>query len=379
MRGTESTQHPLFSYVSQEDRIPKDHPLRAMRVIIDEALRALSGTFATLYSTTGRPSIAPEHLLRALLLQVIYTIRSERQLMEQLNYNLLFRWFVGLSMDDPIWDATVFTKNRDRLLAGDIAELFFQQVLDQARRRGLLSDEHFTVDGTLLEAWASQKSFQKKPDDHQDTPPSPPRQHSGDSTANDAGNPAVNFHGEKRSNDTHQSLTDPDARLLRKGPGKEARLCYIGHVLMNNRYGLAEKATVTLATGTAEREAALVMLTEVSKRSPTVRRTVGGDKNFDTKSFVEQARQINVTPHVAQNDTSRRSAIDERTTRHPGYDISQQRRKRVEEIFGWGKTVGNLRKLRHRGRELVDWMFTFTLTGFNLTRIVNLDEVFASP
>ena len=364
MRGPDQTQPPIFSYVSQEDRIPQDHPLRAIRKLVDKALKNLSKEFAKLYSHTGRPSVAPEQILRALLLQVLFTIRSERQLMEQLDYNLLFRWFVGLSMDDPIWDATVFSKNRDRLLSGDIAGRFFDQILFQARGQGLLSEEHFTVDGTLLEAWASHKSFQQKATD------------SGESRTpnsdNDSSNPTVDFHGEKRSNDTHQSVTDPDARLAKKGPGKEARLCYTGHVLMNNRYGLAEDTVVTITTGTDEREAAMKMLTELVKTSTDKRRTVGADKKYDTKGFVANARAINVTPHVAQNDTNRRSAIDDRTTRHPGYAVSQERRKRVEEIFGWVKTIGNMRKLRHRGREIVNWMFTFTVAAYNVIRIVNL-------
>jgi transposase len=367
MRGTDPIQHPLFSYVSQEDRIPADHPLRAIRKIVDASLQRLTGEFAKLYSTTGRPSIAPEQLLRALLLQVFYTIRSERQLMEQLDYNLLFRWFVGLSMDDPIWDATVFTKNRDRLLAGDVAEHFFQQILAHARGEGLLSNDHFTVDGTLLEAWASQKSFQQK------------AVSTGVAKSDDdPSNPSINFHGEKRSNDTHQSISDPDARLTRKGPGKEARLCYSGHVLMNNRHGLAEKAVVTITTGTAERDAALAMLEELAKPTIGRRRTVAADKGYDTRDFVAKARAINFTPHVAQNTNGRSSAIDDRTTRHPGYAVSQRRRKRIEEIFGWLKTVGNMRKLRHRGREIVDWIFTFTVAGYNLVRIVNLARVAAA-
>jgi len=364
MRGNDSIQQPMFSYVSQEDRIAKDHPLRSVRRIVDEALRKLSGEFAKLYSHTGRPSIAPEQLLRALLLQVFYTIRSERQLMEQLDYNLLFRWFVGLSMDDPIWDATVFTKNRDRLLAGNIAEAFFEEILAQARAKDLLSNDHFTVDGTLLEAWASQKSFQKKTSSGTQT---------NKDTDDDPGNPSVDFHGEKRANDTHESTSDPDARLTKKGPGKEARLCYSGHVLMNNRHGLAEMTTVTLASGKAEREAAITMLTKLTKKNPDRRRTVGADKGYDTADFVARVRALHVTPHVAQNIfRNRSSAIDDRTTHHSGYALSQKKRKRVEEIFGWIKTVANMRKLRHRGRELVDWIFTFTIASFNVIRIVNL-------
>jgi transposase len=322
----------------------------------DRVLAKLSRKFTAMYSKIGRPSIAPEKLLRALLLEVLYTVRSERMLMEQLEYNLLFRWFVGLNMDDPVWDPTVFSKNRDRLLAAEVAALFFQQVLAEAKARDLVSDEHFTVDGTLLEAWASLKSFKAAGAD--DLPPS-----------DDPGNPTVNFHGETRTNATHASTTDPDAKLARKGAGKEAKLSYTGHVLMENRNGLVVDALVDLATGTAERDAAFEMAAEI----PGDRRvTVGGDKNYDTAELVEKWRGLNVTPHVAQNNKRRRSAIDERTTRHPGYLISQKKRKCVEEIFGWLKTVGGLRKLRHRGLERVGWMFTFGVAAYNLVRIRNL-------
>jgi transposase len=323
--------------------------------MVDEALKALSPSFSRLYSAFGRPSIPPEKLLRALLLQVLYTVRSERMLMEQLEYNLLFRWFVGLNADDPVWDPTVFSKNRDRLLAGDIARAFFDAVRAQAAAAGLMSDEHFTVDGTLLEAWASLKSFKKV--DAVDTAP-----------PDDPGNPTVDFHGERRSNATHTSSTDPDARLARKGNGKEAKLSYSGHVLMENRNGLAVDVALLPATGTAEREAAIEMLANQS----TDRITVGADKNYDTRDFVAQLREMEITPHVAQNDTHRRSAIDGRTTRHVGYSISQRKRKRIEEIFGWLKTVGGLRKLRHRGHERVDWMFTFAVAVYNLVRMRNL-------
>jgi transposase len=323
----------------------------------DEALKGLSPRFARLYAKTGRPSIPPEKLLRALLLQILYTIRSERLLMEELNYNLLFRWFVGLNMDDPIWVPTVFTKNRDRLLRGDIAEAFSRQVLEQARQAGLLSDEHFTVDGTLLEAWASHKSFRPKEGSGKQQPPV------------EAGNATVDFHGEKRSNKTHESVTDPDARLARKGKGKEAKLSYGGHVLIENRNGLVVDTQVTVANGTAERDAALLMAEQI----PGVGRvTLGADKNYDTGEFVSELRRMKVTPHVAQNTRGRASAIDARTTHHAGYQISQQKRKRVEESFGWMKTVGLLRKLRHRGLELVDWIFTFTAAAYNLVRIRNL-------
>jgi IS5 family transposase len=292
-----------------------------------------------------------------LLLQVLYTVQSERMLMEQLEYNLLFRWFVGLNMDDPVWDPTVFSKNRDRLLAADVAALFFHEVLVEARARDLVSDEHFTVDGTLLEAWASLKSFKKIGDDD----PPPP---------DDPGNPTVNFHGETRTNATHASTTDPDAKLARKGPGKEAKLSYSGHVLMENRNGLVVDVAVLLATGTAERDAALGMAAELPDHG---RVTLGADKNYDTAAFIEELRGLNLTPHVAQNNKRRRSAIDRRTTRHPGYVISQQKRKRVEEIFGWLKTVGGLRKLRHRGLDRVEWMFTFAVAAYNLVRLRNLE------
>ena len=355
MRGHDEQTGHMFSYVSPEQRVPADHPLRAIRQMTDRVLARLSQKFTHMYSTIGRPSIAPEKLLRGLLLQVLYTVRSERMLMEQLAYNLLFRWFVGLNMDDPVWDPTVFSKNRDRLLAADVAALFFQRVLDEAKAQHVLSDEHFTVDGTLLEAWASLKSFKKVGGD--------------DPPADDPGNPTVDFHGESRTNATHASTTDPDAKLARKGAGKEAKLSYSGHVLMENRHGLVVDATVRLATGTAEREAAFDMAAHI----PGDRRvTIGGDKNYDTAEMVEQWRGLHVTPHVAQNNKRRRSAIDQGTTRHPGYRISQQKRKRVEEIFGWLKTVGGFRKLRHRGLERVEWMFTFGVAAYNLVRLRNL-------
>jgi transposase len=316
----------------------------------------LSSTFARLYSSLGRPSIAPEKLLRALLLQIFFTIRSERLLMEQLEYNLLFRWFVGLNMDEPVWDATVYSKNRDRLLAADVARKFFQLVLEQAQASDLVSDEHFTVDGTLLEACASLKSFQKV--DAEGAPP-----------PEDPGNPTVDFHGEKRRNATHCSTTDADALLARKGTGKEAKLSYDGHVLMEDRHGLVLETMVTQANGTAERDAALLLAEAIPGDQ---RVTLGADKNYDTKQFVADVRSLNVTPHVAQNNTHRQSAIDARTTRHAGYKISQRKRKRVEEIFGWMKTVGGMRKLRHRGLELVDWMFRLVAAAYNLVRIRNL-------
>jgi transposase len=360
MRGTDPKQTPMFSYVSQEDRIPQSHPLRKIRTMTDAVLENLSPHFSKLYSHTGRPSIPPEQLLRALLLQVLYTIRSERLLIEQLDYNLLFRWFVGLTMDDPVWVPTVFSKNRDRLLDGEIADLFFKQVLAVARENNLLSDEHFTVDGTLIEAWAGQKSFKNKGGDS----PEPP---------DDPGNPTVNFHGDQRTNDTHVSSTDPDSRLYRKGPGKEAKLSYMGHVLMDNRHGLASDGCLTQAMGTAERDSAKRLVQKLPNRRND-RVTVGADKLYDTRKFVKDMRRLKVTPHVAQHTTNRTSAIDERTTRHKGYAISQRKRKRVEEIFGWLKTVGLMRKTRHRGTGRVGWMFKFGLAVYNLLRINNLVE-----
>ena len=354
MRGDDEQQGAIYSYISPEARVPQDHPLRAIRALVDEVLRELSPRFAGLYARVGRPSIPPEKLLRAQLLQVLYTVRSERQLMEQLDYNLLFRWFVGLNMDDAIWDPTVFTKNRQRLLDGEVATDFLERVVAQAQHRGLLSGEHFTVDGTLIEAWASLKSFQRK----EGEPPAPPE---------DPGNPTVNFHGERRSNATHTSTTDPEARLARKGPGKEAKLSYQGHALMDNRHGLVINACATRAAGTAEWEAAVEMAAALPPRV-----TLGADKGYDTHAFVQALRELTVTPHVAQNTSKRSSAIDGRTTRHAGYLVSQQKRKLVEEIFGWLKTVGLLRKTRHRGVRRVDWIFTFTAAVYNLVRIRNL-------
>lgn len=358
MRGDDRHQAAMFSYLSPEQRVPQDHPLRAIRAMVDRVLLELSPTFATLYSQVGRPSIPPEQLLRALLVQVLYTVRSERQLMEQLDYNLLFRWFVGLNMDEPVWDPTTFTKNRERLLTGDIAQAFFARVLAQARERNLLSTEHFTVDATLLEAWAGLKSFRRK-----DAPDQRP--------PDDPGNPTVNFHGERRRNDTHASTTDPDARLFRKGTAREAKLCYQGHVLMENRGGLVVQAQATTATGTAEAATATTLAEALGGAR---RKTVGADKAYDTRAFIAAIREANVTPHVAQNTSRRTSAIDNRTTRHPGYAISQRARKRVEEIFGWLKTVGLMRKLRHRGLDRVDWMFVFVCAVYNLVRIRNLTE-----
>jgi transposase len=359
MRGQDTQQGGLFSYLSPETRVPAAHPLRPIREAVDSALVALSPKLTTLYARTGRPSIAPEKLRRALLLQVLYSIRSERLLMEQLAYNRLFRWFVGLDLDAPVWDVTVFTKNRDRLLDGEVATAFFEQVLAQAKAQRLLSDEHFTVDGTLIEAWAGQKSFQKKTD----VPPASP--------TDDPGNLSVDFRGERRTNATHASTTDPEARLYKKATGQEAKLCFLGHVLMENRHGLVVNATVTPATGTAEREAAVAL---VDAQASTRRITLGGDRNYDTAAFVDALRERQVTPHVAQHTTRRSSAIDGRTTRHPGYPISQQKRKRVEEVFGWLKTVGLLRKVKLRGVQRVGWLFTFAAAVYHLVRMRNLVE-----
>jgi len=358
MRGDDQQSGHLFSYLSPEQRVPADHPLRVVRQMTDEALRQLSPQFEAIYAKTGRPSVPPEQLLRALVLQVLYTVRSERLLVEQLEYNLLFRWFVGLGMDDAVWTPTTFTKNRDRLLAGDIARQFFDAVRTQAQARRLLSDEHFTVDGTLLEAWAGQKSFTRR--DGTGAGPSD----------DDPGNPTVNFHGERRSNTTHQSTTDPDSRLAKKGPGREAKLAYVGEVLMENRSGLVMDACVVQAHGTAERDAA----TDLLQALPGGAVTVGGDKAYDTRAWVETTRALGVTPHVAQ---APRSAIDARTTRHPGYAVSQRLRKRVEEIFGWMKTIGGLRKLRHRGTARVEWHFLFVAAAYNLVRLRTLTRATA--
>ena len=357
MRGDDRQQNHIFSYLSPEARVRKDHPLRAIRTMVDEVLTQLSRRFDTMYARVGRPSIAPEKLLRAQLLQMLYSIRSERLLMEEMDYNLLFRWFVGLNADDEVWDATVFTKNRDRLLEADVAQEFLARVVEQARAKGLTSDEHFSVDGTLLEAWASTKSFQPK----DEKPSSPP---------DDPGNPTVNFRGERRSNETHASKTDPEALLARKGEGKESKLSYSGNLLVENRNGLIVDAEVFQAKGTAERDAALVMLEQVPGTKAV---TVGGDKGFDTRDFVKECRRMGVTPHVAQNHARPGgSAIDGHTTRHPGYALSQRKRKRIEECFGWLKTIALLRKVRHRGVCKVHWIFTFACAAYNLVRMRNL-------
>jgi transposase len=357
MRGSDKRSGELFSYVDLEKRIRPDHPLRAIRLLTDSALTALSGDFAALYSGTGRPSIAPELLLRSMLLQAFYSIRSERQLMERLEFDLLFRWFVGLGVDDPAWDHSTFSKNRDRLLAGEIAAKFLTAILAQPQVKRLLSSEHFSVDGTLIEAWASMKSFK---------PQEPP---AGGNTGGGGRNASADFKGEKRSNQTHRSTTDPDARLYRKGPGMEAKLCFIGHGLMENRSGLIVDARLTRVSGHAERLAALDMIQDLADRPSAI--TLGADKGYDAADFVEELRTINVCPHVARN-TSRRSAIDGRTTRHPGYAASQRIRKRIEEAFGWMKTVAGLRKTKLRGLPKVDWAFTFAAAAYNLVRAPKL-------
>lgn len=334
-----------------------DHPLRAIRAMVDEVLRALSPELDRMYAKQGRPSIAPEKLLRAQLLQMLYSVRSERLLMEEIDYSILYRWFIGLNLDEEVWDATTFTKNRDRLLEADVAKQFLAQVVGLARDKGLVSDEHFTVDGTLLEAWASAKSYQRKEGNH-NLPP------------DDPGNPTVNFHGEKRSNQTHESKTDPEAKMARKGDGKEAKLSYSGNLLVENRNGLIVDAMAWEANGRAERDTALLMLEQVPGEHPV---TVGGDKGFDTRDFVAECRHMGVTPHVAQNHgRPGGSAIDQRTTRHEGYRVSQRKRKRIEECFGWLKTIALLRKVRHRGLAKVDWVFAFACAAYNLVRLRNL-------
>ena len=351
MRGDDNLQEGIFSYISPEKRVPTDHPLRPIRKLVDEILKEMSPQFARLYSNVGRPSIAPERLLRSLLLQIFYSVRSERMLIEQLQYNLLFRWFVGMEMDEEVWNHAVFSKNRERLLNEEIAEGFFRRVIERAKP--FMSDEHFTVDGTLIEAWASHKSFRRK--DGKGKPP----EAGGD----------VDFHGEKRKNETHESTTDPDARLFKKSKGREAKLSYLGHVLMENRNGLLVQTFLTEANGRAERDAALLMAEVI----PGGRRvTLGGDKNYDTQEFVRELRGMNITPHVAQNDSYRSSAIDQRTVRHSSYEVSQRKRKRVEQSFGWMKMVGMLRKVKLRGMDKVGWLFTFTGAAYNLCRLRNL-------
>ena len=360
MRGKKTDQNQIFSYVSLEERIPQRHPLRKIRKIVDNALAEMSDVFDDMYAAGGRPSIPPEQLIRAMLIQILFSIRSERLLMEELDFNLLFRWFVGLSIDDGVWNHSVFSKNRDRLLLHDAADRFFLAIRDQAAAKKLLSRDHFTVDGTLIEASASLKSFRPKNESDDDT--------DGTAGGGGSGNQERDFHGEKRSNDTHESKTDPDSRLARKGKGKEARLSYSGHLLTENRHGLIVEATLTTTTGTSEREAATEM---ISRLPGTDRKTLGADKGYDTVGFIEACRAHDVTPHVARK---KYSAIDERTTRHRGYRQSLKRRKMVEERFGWMKDFGLLRKLRHRGIERVGWIFKFTAAACNIVMMRRLME-----
>lgn len=372
MRGSDEQTGSMFSYVSCEARVPADHPLRLIRAVVDEALDVLSPEFDRLYARVGRPGIAPEKLLRALLLQAFYSVRSERQLMEQIGYNLLFRWFVGLAMDAPVWDATTFSKNRDRLLDGDVAQRLLAAVVGQPRVRTLMSDDHFSVDGTLIQAWASHKSFQPKPGADRDGAPPP----ANPALPAPGRNAERDWRGQKRSNETHRSVTDPDARLARKSNGSASFLAYTGHVLMENRSGLVAQSCLTHATGTAEREAALVLVDRLTRRQRRI--TLGADKGYDVMDFVAALRQRRVTPHVASDrrvsktGKVRRSGVDGRTTRHPGYAVSQRIRKRIEEVFGWVKSSAGLRQTKHRGRERVAWCFDLATTAYNLIRLPKL-------
>jgi len=368
MRGRQAQQAAMLAFVDPETRIPTDHPIRAIRQLADAALAELSALFDQMYATDGRPSIPPERLLKASLLIALYSVRSERAFCEALDYNILYRWFLGMDLVEPSFDPSSFAKNRGRLLAHQVAREFFDVVLWHAQRRGLLSDEHFTVDGTLVEAAASLKSFRPKASDD-DQSPAPP---------DDPGNPTVDFRGEKRSNATHASTTDPDARLARKGPGKEAKLAFAAHALMENRHGLLVDVQVTAASGTAERDSAPAMLDQARERGLHPR-TVGADKGYDTAGFVAQMRARRITPHVAQNTTNRSSAIDGRTTRHPGYALSQRIRKRVEEIFGWMKTVGGFRRTRYRGLARTGMAGYLVGTAYNLVRLATLGRHAALP
>lgn len=356
MRGRDNPQTSLFSFVDMEARIPKGHPLRRIRPVIDRSLARLEPQLSAMYASEGRPSIAPEKLIRAMLVQILFSVRSERQLVEQLNYNILFRWFVGLGMDDRVWDHSTFSKNRDRLLAADLCQHLLRSVYEEATSAGLVSTEHFSVDGTLLEAWASQKSFK-------------PKDGSGGDDPNDGGgrNAEVDFHGQRRSNETHASVTDPESRMARKSTGKEAKLSYAGHIIIENRNGLVAGALVNQPSGHAECVAASALTSDLPG---TGRITIGADKGYDRASLVTEMRAMKATLHVAQRKVG--SAVDGRTTHHAGYVISQRLRKRVEEPFGWGKVIGGLRKLHHRGVELVDSVFALTMTGFNLVRMGNL-------
>lgn len=362
MRGRSDHGDALFSFVRLEERVPADHPLRAIRALTDEVLVSLSGRLEALYARSGRPSIPPEMLLRATLLQAFFSIRSERLLMEQINYNLLFRWFVGLSMDADVWHPTGFTHNRDRLLEADVARDFLAGLMSLPKVKRLMSSEHFSVDGTLIDAWASMKSF--RPKDGSGDPPGPGR------------NGERDFHGEKRSNETHASTTDPDARLYRKANGRESRLCYMGHALMENRNGLVVDAELTFATGLAEREATLAMLDRRSAKSRRI--TLAADKAYDVQAFVGELRARKVTPHIAVNGTVsktgkvRKSAIDKRTTHHSGYGISLRRRKRIEEVFGWIKAQAGFAKVKVRGRPKVAAVFGFAIAAYNLVRLPKL-------
>ena len=355
MRGYDSQTEALFTYVTPESFVPKDHPLRTIRTMADAALAGMDKLFDSMYATTGRSSIPPEKLLKAQLLMILYSIRGNRQLVEQIQYNFLFRWFLGMSLDETVWDHSSFSKNNDRLIGSEVAAEFLSRILDQAERKRLLSREHFTVDGTLIEAWASIKSFKPK-----DEPPS----------TGGGKNESVDFKGQKLANDTHGSVTDPDARLYRKGKNKEAKLCYLGHTLMENRSGLIVRTKVTIASGTAEREAAKVMVQQLPRT--TRRITLGGDKGYDTTGFVKELRKLNITPHVAQHNTNRKSAIDGRTTNHPSYVNSLKIRKRIEEGFGWMKTVGRLRKTMYRGIEKIAWQLDLHAAAYNLVRMKNL-------
>lgn len=362
MRGDEDEQAAVMVFIAPDHKVPQDHPIRAIKPIVDRALRSLSPVFNQMYSKRGRPSIPPESLLKASLLIALYSVRSERQFCERLEYDLLFKWFLDQDINTPAFDASTFSKNRQRLLDHDVARQFFEAVLAEARQRELLSDDHFTVDGTLLEAWASMKSMQPRDRDEGDGP-----------ATGGFKNPDVDFRGQRRSNETHVSSTDPQALLARKGPGKETRLCYAGHVLMENRNGLIVDVELTRATGTAERDAALVMLDRLERRGQR-RVTLGADKGYDTRGFVSELRQRKVTPHVAQNQSGRRSAIDGRTTSHGGYKVSQRLRKRVEEIFGWTKTVGGGRKLRYIGLDPNQLWAGLTASAYNLVRIVRIER-----
>ena len=366
MRGENTCQSTMFSVVSPEHRVPKDHPLRAIKALADAELKRMSPVFSKMYSKMGRPSIPPERLLKSMLLMALYSIRSERLFCEQLDYNLLFRWFLDMNMDDPSFDHSTFTPNRDRLIEHDVGRQFFRSIVREASERELASDEHFTVDGTLIEAWASLKSFRPKEEDPADRPP-----------PDDPGNPTVDFHGEKRSNATHASTTDPESRLMKKAKGKEAKLSFGGNALMENRHGLLMDIAVTEATGTSEREAAIEMLKRKRKeRKSDAQLTVAGDKGFDTAEFVASARRLKITHHVACNDGRRGgSAIDGRTTRHPGYSISQRIRKRVEEIFGWMKVIGGFRRTRYKGRLKTQFAAYLVGAAYNLLRMGKLVAV----